>query len=178
MPIIKTVDPKDATGEVKDNYAIFDELGIVPTPFRMFSASPALQSLRVPVMQYFRNHPNLSPGLLALVRMLVAEELGYPYCVSFNRTLIKMLGIADDDNLGRILADPDLAPLSDKDKAMLKFVLKALKTPDEVSAGDMDEMRGLGWSDQDIFEACMHGADMIVHGTLFKAFKMGEGETC
>lgn len=178
MPIIKTVSPEEATGEVKQNYAVFDKIGMVPIPFQMFSASPALQSLRVPFMKYFRDHPNLSRGFMAFLRMMVSEELGYQYCVSFNRNLLKVLGIADDDQLAKVMADPDQLPLEDKEKALLRFVLKALSTPDDTTAEDMESLRALGWSDGDILDACAHGMDTKSHGTLVKVFKMDEGESC
>jgi len=56
---------------------------------------------------------------------------------------------------------------------MLLFVLKAVKNPDSVEQKDVDALHELGWTDQDILEATHHGADMVRHGILFKAFKMG-----
>lgn len=178
MSILKTVAPDEASGVVKENYALFDQLGTVPVPFQMFSASPDLQSLRVPTMRYYWEHPKLSAGLLAFIRMMVAEGLGYQYCLSFNRTVLKFMGIADDEQLAKAMADPSQLPLSESEAALLAFVLKAIKTPAQTSANDMEKLRKLGWSDGDILDACAHGADMMVHGTLFEAFKMGDGEAC
>lgn len=178
MPIINIVPPEKAEGQVKENYAFFDPLGMVPAPYQMYSPSPALQTARKGVMSHFLGHHSLSDGLLALIRMLVAEEMGYHYCVSFNRGLVRRFGITDDDRLGAVMADPASAPLGDKDKAMLLFVLKAIKTPEAVEQADVQTLRDLGWSDGDMVDAVAHGASMVADGIMFKAFKMDEGESC
>ncbi|MEW5911094.1 MAG: hypothetical protein AB1814_00935 [Thermodesulfobacteriota bacterium] len=178
MPLINVVPPDKAEGKVKEGYAIFKRLGMVPAPFQMYSSSPELVDLRRQTITYFMSHPTLSPPLLALIRMLVAEELKYYYCISLNREILKMAGIEDEDAAARILADPASAPLSDKDKAMLLFVLKAVKTPDAVTAEDVEGLRALGWSDRDILDATEHGAGMVRDGILFKAFQMDQAPAC
>lgn len=178
MPIIKVVPPEQAEGKLKEHYAIFDTFRLVPAPFQMFSSSPDLAGLRAQTIGYFMSHPKLNPGLLALIRMLIAEEMKYYYCISLNQKLLASVGIMDEDAAAKVLADPANAPLADKDKAMLLFVLKAIKTPDEVSAEDMRKLRDLGWSDGDIIDATAHGAGMVSDGILFKAFKMDEGQAC
>jgi len=178
MPLINIVPPDKAQGKVKENYAVFDQFGMVPTPFQMFSATPDLQALRLPVMKYFMGHPRLSPGLLAFIRMMVSEETGYHYCVSLNRNILQKLGIADDDQLAKVLADPSQAPLSEAEKALLAFVIKGVTTPDAVGEADVKALRELGWSDGDMVDAMSMGVDMVAAGIMFKAFKMGEGEAC
>jgi len=61
-----------------------------------------------------------------------------------------MLTNVTDEQLENLKSDPKQAPLIDKDKAMLLFVLKAVKTPDSVEQKDVDALHGLGWTDQDI----------------------------
>jgi alkylhydroperoxidase family enzyme len=178
MPIIKVVPPEQAQGKVKQSYALFDQFGMVPAPFQMYSPSPELVDLRAQTIGYYLAHPKLTPGLLALIRMLIAEELRYYYCISLNREILKAVGVMDEDAAARILADPASAPLSEPDKAMLLFVLKAVKTPDEVTAEDMRRLRELGWSDGDVVDAAAHGAGMVADGILFKAFKMDDGQAC
>lgn len=175
MPILKIVPPDQAEGQVKESYALFDQFGMVPAPFQMFSPSPGLLDLRGQTIGYMMARPQLGRGLMALIRMLVAEEMKYYYCISLNQEILKSVGIMDEDAAAKVLADPANAPLQEKDKALLLFVLKAVKTPEEVSAQDMQALRDLGWSDQDILEATAHGAGMVSDGILFKAFKMDDG---
>lgn len=59
---------------------------------------------------------------------------------------------------------------------MRLFVLKALQSPEALTATDVTTLREMGWSGQDIFAATCHGTSMVQHGTLFKAFKMDADE--
>jgi hypothetical protein len=178
MPIIKTVTPEQADGKVKDLYAMFDQLGTVPLPFQMHSSSEGLLERRANLIGYWMTHPTLNLGLLALIRMIISEKLEYYYCLSLNTKMLKMVGIMDEDAAAKVLADPAAAPLEEKDKAMLLFVLKAVLTPEEVAAGDTQTLRDLGWSDSDILDATAHGAGMVADGIMFKAFKMEDGQAC
>ena len=180
MPLLNVVAPDKAEGEVADNYSLFLNIaGMVPAPFQMLSVSPGLQSLSKAQIQYFMTHPSLSPALLAMIRLIVAEQTDYHYCVSLNTGILKNFGIVtDDDQVMALMADPDKAPLSDKEKAMLAFVLRAVKTPKEVEAADVEALKAMGWTDGDILDASVHGANMVSSGILFRAFKMDEAEAC
>ncbi len=76
----------------------------------------------------------------------------------------------------KIQEDPLQAPLDDKDRAMLAFVMKAIKTPDTVANEDMAQLHDLGWQDSEILEALSHGTNMISSSILMKTFKMDQ--TC
>jgi uncharacterized peroxidase-related enzyme len=179
MPLLNVVSPDEAQGVVAENYSMFVKTaGMVPAPFQMLSVSPGLQGVAKSQIQYFFGHPVLSPGLLAMIRLLVAEQNDYHYCVSLNTGVLKQFGIADNDQVMAMMADPDKAPISDKDRAMLGFVLKAVKTPQDVEKADLDRLRELGWTDGDILDATAHGANMVSSGIMFKAFKMDEAEAC
>ena len=56
------------------------------------------------------------------------------------------------------------------------FVHKAVTRPETTTREDVAALRELGWTDSDILDATSHGADMVRHGTLFKAFKMDEDD--
>ena len=109
MSFLKTIKPEEAAGPVAEIYKPIQEaLGLVPAPLQLYSASPGLLSAMGPVREYYMNHPTLSQGLMALIRLLVAEDLQFNYCVSLNRNILKMMGISDDDKLAQVMADPDV----------------------------------------------------------------------
>jgi hypothetical protein len=87
--------------------------------------------------------------------------------------LQKAAGLSPD-RIAAIRKDPSQADLEDKDKALLLFVLKALKSPNSIVAEDVKELGSLGWSDADILDAASHGAQMIAAGILYEAFKMDQ----
>ena len=82
-----------------------------------------------------------------------------------------MQGLSDED-IEKMENDPLEAPLDDKDRAMVAFVMKAVKTPAAVEKQDMDELHEQGWADSDILEALAHGTNMIASSILMKTFKM------
>ena len=79
-----------------------------------------------------------------------------------------------EEDIEKIAEDPLQAPLEDKERDMLAFVMKAIGTPDEVAQEDMDHLHELGWTDSDILEALTHGTNMIGSSILMKAFKMDQ----
>jgi len=175
MAIIKTQTAETATGKVKD---FFDELlkimPAIPKPLQLSSASADLFAITSQQMKYFMNHPTLGPLLQAYIRMSVAFHTDYPYCVDLNTNLLKTFGQLTDEQVKAARTNPDEARLDDKDKAMLKFVVKAVSKPDEVAAADIDQLRNQGWSDADIYDAAYAGVNMAAAGMLFTVFKMHE----
>ncbi len=172
MSLLKTVPPDQAEGDVQAAYSFFVNGGIpVPKPLEMTSVSPGLIKIQKQVLDYFMNHPTLGFALLSLIRYLVAKQYNYQFCTNFNYNFLKMQGMEDED-IEKVVSQPETAPIEDKDKAMLLFVLKALQTPEEASQEDVDKLHEMGWTDSDIFDAVFHGAGMIAPSFLMKAFKM------
>jgi len=103
-------------------------------------------------MGYFMQHQTLYPTLTTTIRYLVSVEFDHQYCANFNGQMLAKMGGLSEDQLKSIGANPEGAPLDEKGKAMLLFVLKALKSPETVETKDVDSLRNLGWSDQDIYK--------------------------
>lgn len=175
MALIKTVPPQEAEGAVKEAYSFFESLGVEPPmPIRMMSASPGLMSIQVEMAKYFTNHPTLEFPLLAHIRLLVANEENYSYCIGFNQELLKNLGGLTEEQIEAVKADPEKAALEPREKAMLMFVLKAVRDPAATEQKDVDALHEQGWSDNDIFDAVQQGMMMVGTGMAFQAFKMGQ----
>jgi alkylhydroperoxidase family enzyme len=176
MALIQTVSPENAQGDAKEIYDTMQKnIGMIPAPMQLASASPWLMKIMWQSVQYYTQHPNLSFGLLSTIRYLVAQQYDYAFCTSFNKNFLMMQGMSEED-IQKVVEDPLQAPLEDKDRAMLAFVMKAIKTPDAVAEEDMKQLRDLGWSDTDILDALTHGTNMIGSSILMKAFKMDQ--TC
>ncbi len=175
MTIIKTQTAETATGIVKEVYgAIQKRIPFIPKPLQLMSASPALLAGYAKDLDHYLEHATLSPLLLAHIRLLVAMNIDYPYCIDLNTDMLKMLGELSSEQIAATRKDPGQAQLPDKDKALLLFTLKAVSEPEEVNQADIDNLRGLGWEDSDIFDAVNHGTTMVSTGILFSAFKMNE----
>ena len=176
MTLIQTVNPETAEGKTKE---IFDTMkntiGVIPAPMQLASASPWMMDMMWQSVQYYSQHPNLGFGLLSTIRYLVAQQYDYAFCTGFNKNFLKMQGMSEED-IQKIEKDPLQAPLEDKERDMLAFVMKAIESPDGVEKADIDHLHDLGWTDNDILDALTHGTNMIGSSILMKAFKMDQ--TC
>jgi len=172
MSLINTVNPKTATGPIKQIYdGIKKQMGMIPNAFIAFSASPHRLEAQVKEIGYYMGHPNLGQELTAAIRYTVAAEHDCEYCVVVNGGMLQQAGWSKD-NVEALVTDPGSANLNAKDKALFLTVLKAIRTPAEVDQGDIEELRSLGWSDQDIFDGVAHGAYSIAFDTMISAFKI------
>ena len=176
MTIIQTVGPETAEGEIKEMYdMMLANVGMIPAPMQLASASPGMFSMLKQSIGYYMQHPNLGFGLLSAIRFLVAKQYDYVFCTHFNKDFLMKQGMTPED-IEKMTADPFQAPLDDKDRHMLAFVMKAIKTPDAVAKEDMDRLHEWGWSDSDILDALAHGTNMVASSILMKTFKMDQ--TC
>ncbi len=174
MALIQTVEPDNAEGKVKEIYDFMQKnAGVIPAPLQLASASPQMLEVVWQSIQYYSQHPNLGFGLLSSIRYLVAQQYNYAFCTDFNKKLLSMQGLSDED-IENMTTDPLKAPLDDRDRAMVTFVMKAVQTPDAVDRQDVDLLHELGWADSDILDALAHGTNMIGSSILMKTFKLDQ----
>jgi len=173
MSIVQTVAPGQASGKVAQVYARIQEaLGQVPNAIQLFSSSPDLLEQLSQQNAYYMQHPRLGFPLLAMIRMLVSEQNDCAYCIGLNESLlINRAGYAPEQ-IAAARRDPAQAPLAEKDKAMLLFVLKGTRDPKSLGKGDLDGLRALGWSDGDIVDGLFHGARNAAMDIMFDALKV------
>lgn len=173
MPLINTIKPEDATGELLELYEKIKAFrGRVGNTAQLFSASPELLRQQMSFIGHYLNHKTLSPALLACIRILVSDKNGCSYCVDFNASMLINLLNWTPKEVEAMRLNPNDARLSDKEKAMLLFVLKAVRTPHDVNATDIQTLRELGYNDGEILEATNHGARMSAIDIIFDAFKI------
>ncbi len=172
MSLIQTTPPEKAEGKLAELYAEVEQLfGMVPNNVRMLGVSPEILDNQIQLMGYYMGHPTLSTPLLAMIRMLVSKACKSPYCQNLNTGLLSKAGFTKEQ-IAAMQDDPSQAPLDDKQKALLLFVLKACDNPHSATAEDLDRLRALGWDDRDIFEAVAHGARMVGTNIIFDTFKV------
>lgn len=171
MSLLTTVKPENASGEMKSIYDHFiNGAGQVPKPMEMFSASPGLFRIKAETISYYGGS-NLSFPLLTLIRYLSAENCSHGACVMFNGELAKRQGMTEEE-LEDLKKNPKDGPLEERENQLLSFVVDAVKNPDSIAQKDIDLLKCLGWTEQDIFEAVNHGVDMVGSSILMKAFKI------
>jgi uncharacterized peroxidase-related enzyme len=177
MPLIQTVAPAQAQGQVAEIYRQSEAiLGRVPNAFQMYSGSPVLLETQWQQVAYFMRHPTLSFPLLALTRMLVSQDHSCDYCIDFNAAMLIERAGFTPEQIVAAKRDPAAAPLDARDKAMLLFALKATRTPHEIGAADIDNLKALGWAESDMLDAVTHAARNMAADVVFNTFKIERDE--
>lgn len=172
MCLLKTIRPDEAEGDVKTVYDyMMERTGRLPKPVELASASPFFFQTLVKTIHYYAAHPNLSFPLLVFIRILSSKSCSNDICLSFNRHVLKKQGL-DDTEIDNILKDPKDAGLSEKDEAILLFVLKAVNDPEAANETHISMLHKLGWTDTDIYDAVTTGVNMFALNKMMKIFKM------
>lgn len=172
MAIINTVKPGEATGVLAEVYKKFQEtMGMVPNAFIIRSASPEQVVNQARFLSYYWNHETLSHKMLAFMRLLVSEVHYCEYCINLNTAMLLDIGVSMEE-IEASKTDADNLPLEQKEKALLKFVLKVVKDSQSTTAEDIDQLKSLGWTDKDIVDGVNHGVSQVASDMIFNAFKI------
>ncbi len=171
MFLLNHVSPKDAKGKVSETYAIYPPPFPVPEPVLLASVSPDLAYIQSQGIRYFMSHPKLDYGLMAMIRYIIACDIDFPFDIKMNSDILKQAGGMSEKDLQNLKDNPENAPLEAFQKAMLLFVLKAIRTPKEVTQEDVDDLREHGWEDKAIYDAVSNAAGMLASNVIFKTFQ-------
>jgi alkylhydroperoxidase family enzyme len=173
MPLIDSVVPEKASGQVAEIYGdITKAFGRVPNAMQIYSSSPALLAQQWQATGYYFTHPNLTRPLLATIRMLVSQENDCGYCIGFNAgMLINMVGWTPEQ-VSATKHDVSAAPLSEQEKALLHFVLKAVNRRETTTRAEIDALTRLGWTHADLLDAVAHGARNVGVDIVFNTFQI------
>ncbi len=173
MPLIQTIDPKDATGELAKLYKTIEAMrGNVGNNAKLFSISPELLRQQMDFIKFYMNHPTLSMELLAAIRIMVSSAEACQFCIDYNTGMLINFAKWTLEQVNAMRENIDHANLNKRDIAMLRFVMKAIRDAHTVNANDLDLLRGMEWSDADIFDALNHAARMLATDVIFNTFKI------
>jgi hypothetical protein len=169
MFILDYQKPGQAKDGVADIYSHFLGRSEVPAPLQLLSASPEMLGLQFEQIRYFMAHERLNFPMLAAIRFLAASQVCFDHCLILNRTWLSKSGLSaqDMDNLSRGVP---VEVFSDAENALLRVVRKVL-AKEAVHEKEMESLRGLGWKDSDILDACAQGTAIIGMSYLIKAFE-------
>ncbi len=173
MPIIKTVSPDEATGDLAMYYRKIKAMrGSVGNNAMLFSSVPELLRQQMDFVTYYANHPTLPMSLLAAIRVMVSDEESCGYCTDYNTMMLVNMAGWTPKQVSDMRVDVNAAPLEAREKALLTLVLKSVRSAHDVSREDIDALRKMGWDDAQIFDAVHHGARMLSTDILLNTFKI------
>ena len=169
MFILDYQKPGQATDGVAEVYAHFLGRSEVPAPLQLLSASPEMLGLQFEQIRYFMGHERLNFPMLAAIRFLAASQVCFDHCLILNRTWLTKSGLSTED-MDNLSKGESIEAFSDAENALLHVVRKVL-AKETVHPKDIATLRGLGWKDSDILDACAQGTAIIGMSYLIKAFE-------
>lgn len=172
MALIEYIKREDATGQIAEVYKSIEErMKIVPNVIQFHTASPEMFGKIMNVFNHYSNHQSLNPVLVSYIRLLISNVAGGEYCVRFQSALLLFMGISEND-LKIAKDDYNKVNLDSKNKSMLCFVLDEMFDKITNAEKRIEELRTLGWNDQEIYEASVLGALQKGMVQLIKTFKI------
>jgi alkylhydroperoxidase family enzyme len=167
---IDTTPPSGEESRVEAIMAPYAEmLGRAPGGLQMLGVSPPVLEHYAATIHYYMGHPRLSQPLLTFIRYLVSWRGDCTYCVDLNEAFLLGAGL-DMDAIRAARRDPALAPLDEKEKALLIVSIDAVDHPESVTSERLDALRSLGWTDRDILDAVWHATLNRAFGRTAEAF--------
>lgn len=173
MPLIQTIEPSEATGELAKLYTLIEKMrGTVGNNAKLFSASPELLRQQMDFIKYYMSHPTLSMPLLAAIRIMVSSGEECQFCIDYNTAMLINLAGWSFEQVAAMRQNIDDANLPAREIAMLKLAIKAIRLAHSVNADDLDSLREMGWSDSDLLDAVNHATRMLATDIIFNTFKI------
>ena len=89
-----------------------------------------------------------------------------------NGALLIHMGQWTPEQVTATKQDAKAAPLPAKGKALLAFVLKTVAERKPVTRAEIEQLKKLGWSEADVFDAVAHGARNVAVDIIFNTFQI------
>ena len=156
MPYLQTVPPEEAAGEVK---AMYDKdltaQGYVANYTRAFSLRPEVMPGWLALKDAITS--GMDPRLYELATVAVATAIRSSYCSLVHGRILATSYYPPGAVVG-IAADDTGDGLDAADEAVVRFARKVAEEADKIGQEDIDELRGLGFSDTDTFNIILAAA--------------------
>lgn len=135
-----------------------EKLGMVPNVLRSYAIAPArLRSFIAMYNDLMQSESGLSKLEREMIATVVSSENKCFYCVVAHGAGVREL--SGDPALGELMAiNYRAAELSDRQRTMLDFAVKATQSPAELEESDRQALRDVGFDERDIMDiACISG---------------------
>ncbi|AGF77838.1 hypothetical protein UWK_01275 [Desulfocapsa sulfexigens DSM 10523] len=171
MFIIDAKPPENPTKKLKAMLDVFEKkFGGVPPHFKLLGTLNS-DELEITLDYVIRlmQHPTINPDLFTFLRLHIAQQEGYRYCVQFNTNLLKSAGY-DNDIIIKSSGDISKVPFEKKLQILAIKAVKGVLRFKEFGKRDLDELYGVGWDDNEIFDAINHCGFMLKNGRLISSY--------
>jgi len=157
MTFIETVAEGEAKGAAAEVYAADREaFGFLPNLVRAFSLRPEVYLAWKQLSGAIRDGMDLRRYELATIA--AARELRSSYCMLAHGSVLMDKGFLEPEALRAVVADHRSADLDEVDVAVMDLAAKVARDATSVEQGDVDRLRSLGLSDQDVVDVVLTAA--------------------
>ena len=166
---LQTIAEDEATGRVAEIYkAQTSQLGFVMAAIKCFTARPDLLPVYTDFSDKIRAGFSLGLREWRLITLIAAKHIPSTYCSHvYGKQLIGDLG--SKEAVIAVQRDFRTAGLSDKDVEMLAYAEKITKNASDISQSDIDRLRAVGFSDQQICDIALCAAFRCFVSRFFDA---------
>ncbi len=146
------------------------KLGYVPEHWELFaSINPVRFKMFLEQIDYLVNHPNIHSDFFALLRYTIANDNGFAFCITLNRSFLLATGYTQKQLQGLEGSKKSL-PLDQRHQALFDATIKAVYRPEEFTKETINTLKVFEWTDADIFDAVDHGAFLFQFSKVIKAY--------
>ena len=150
---LRVPDEEEVPPEVKELWEKpLEKLGFVPNVLRFFALRPRhLLRWWEHYDELMRGESGLTKAQREMIAVVVSATNRCHYCLVSHSAALRKL--TDDPVLVDQLASSyKYAPLEAREKAMLDFAVKLTQASDRCGAEDVEALRRVGWSDEEIMD--------------------------
>jgi uncharacterized peroxidase-related enzyme len=157
MTFIETVAANEANGATAELYATEEEVfGFLPNLVQAFSLRPKVYFAWKQLNGAIKGGMELRRYELATIA--AARELRSSYCTLAHGSVLMDKGFLEPEALRAVVSDYHAAGLDEVEVAVMDLAAKIAQDATTVSQADIDRLRSLGLSDQDILDVVLAAA--------------------
>lgn len=129
-----------------------EKLGFIPHVLRIFALRPEhLLRWWNYYDELMRGESGLTKAQREMIAVVVSTQNRCHYCIVSHASAVRKL--TEDPVLADTLAaNYKYAGLEDKERAMLDYAVKLTVESDRCTEADIERLREVGWSDEDVFD--------------------------
>ena len=148
MPRIKPVAPEAATGQTKELYeGLQKKMGKVINVYQLMGNSPAVLNAYLQFSNALAES-SLDAKLREQIALATAQANDCDYCLAAHSTIGKSVGLSEEELLNARQSQAADA----RTQAALEFTRRVVERNAKVSDEEVEQLRGAGFSDQEIVE--------------------------
>ena len=114
-------------------------------------------------------HPHIHLDMFAFIRLHIAFHEGYEYCKMFNSKLLLAKGYSQEQ-LELVIDDIAKIPFEKRDKALVRFALKAIYNSKFCQQEDFETLYEMGWTQKDVFDVIEHAGTIFKNGRILTTY--------